>query len=116
MSDLEQIIGEINSGNMAVEQLEELLETVNKQLVRYKESLNVIEKAGTDNWTYEVCAESMRIGGAKPITRQLWEQMFTKNRLELRTSAINYINEGQQNFERIKTEVEAEMGRRREPI
>ena len=117
MNDMEQLIREINSGNMTIDQLEELLEKVNNQLVRYREGLNVIEKAGTDNWTYEVYTESLRIGGAgeaKPIERQRWDQMFTKHRLELRTSAINYIHEGQRNFERIKTEVETELGRQRE--
>lgn len=114
MNDMEQLIRMINSGSMTIEQLEELLKNVNSQLARYKEALNVVEKAGIDNWTYEVYTESLRIGGAgeaKPIERQLWEQMFTKHRLELRTSAISYIDEGRRNFERIKTEVEIKLGR-----
>ena len=104
---------------MTIEQLEELLAKLNSQLARYKEALDVVEKAGTDNWTYEVYAESLRIGGAgeaKPIERQRWEQMFSEHRLELRTSAISYMDEGRRNFERIKTEVETELGRRREAL
>lgn len=114
MNEMEQLIREINSGSMAIEQLEELLEKVNNQLAKYKEALNVVEKAGTDNWTYEVHTEAFRLGGAgeaKPIERQLWEQMFTKHRLELRTSMISNMDEGRRNFERIKTEVETKLGR-----
>jgi hypothetical protein len=116
---MEQLIREINSGSMTIEQLEELLEKVNSQLARYKEALNVVEKAGTDNWTYEVYTESLRIGGAgeaKLLPQLTFDQMFTKHRLELRTSAISYIDEGRRNFERIKTEVETELGRQREAI
>jgi len=118
-NDLEQLVNHISSGNMNLEQLENVLKTINNQLVRYKEALNVIEKAGTDNWNYEVYAESLRIGSAgetKPIERQRWDKMFNKHRLELRTNAINYIDEGQRNFERIKTKVETELDRQREAI
>jgi len=112
MNDMEQLITKINSGNMTVEQLEKLLENVNNQLARYGKALEVIEKAGTDNWTYEIYAESLQIGSAgqsKPIARQQWEQMFKNTRLEFRKNALNYITEGQQNFEQIKAHIEAKL-------
>ena len=118
MNDLQRMIQEIicliKSGNMSVEELEKLLKSVEDQLVKYKKALDLIEEAGAENWTYEAYVESVRLGSgseAKVIVRGLWDQMFTKHKLELRDDAISIIQEGQRNFEEIKATIETELSK-----
>ncbi len=112
MNDLQRMIQVIKGGNMSAEKLEKLLKSVEYQLIKYKKALELIEEAGNENWTYETYIDSLRLGSggeAKEIDRGLWDQMFTKHKLKVRDAAINNIQEGQRNFEEIKTTIETEL-------
>ena len=120
MNLTEQLIREINSGSMTIDQLEVLLAEVSRELTGYLEALDMIKKAGKDNWTYEVYAESLHALSAgevePPIERQRWNQISTKDRLEMRTHTIKFIEDAQREFETFIAEAKTELGRQREAV
>ena len=111
MNDMQQAIRAIESGNVPDEKLKEILKFANDTLAQYEQGLNFLDKVDEDNWTYEAMIEATRLGGGGGFERWRWDQMFPHDRLELRTTLINTIHQGQQVFGELKATVEAELAK-----
>jgi TM2 domain-containing membrane protein YozV len=113
MSDMEQLISEIKSGKMSRERLLELQAKANTQLSRYDQALIILSKNG-ESFTFEDYKEALRAGSGGDegsMSRSEWEQiyLFPEKRLNLRNQLVDTIKQGQENFSKIKIEIEGQL-------
>lgn len=113
MSEIDQLLSQINSGQMPTQRLKELQEMANAQLLRYEQGLTAITRNG-DSFTFEDYQEALRLasgGNQGSVTRSEWDQvsLFPEKRLTLRDQLIDSIKQGQQLFVTIKAAIDAKL-------
>lgn len=113
MSEFDQLLSQINSGQMPSQRLKELQVMANDQLLRYEQGLTAITKNG-DSFTFEDYKEALQLasgGNQGSISRSEWDQvsLFPEKRLKLRDQLIDTIKQGQQQFVTIKTAIDAKL-------
>lgn len=113
MSELDQLLSQINSGQMSSQKLKELQEMANAQLLRYEQALRAITKNG-DSFTFEDYKEALGLGSGGDqgsMSRSEWDQLslFPEKRINLRNQLIDTIKQGQQQFLKIKAAIDAKL-------
>jgi exonuclease VII small subunit len=113
--DLQEIINAINNGDLSVEQIKSLYETANNNIARCDRVLNLLDKTGEDNWTYDAYKEAWHIysqGSEPDLKPSEWEQLLPEYRLQARNTFISEVYESRQDFEKIKAaiKVSAKIG------
>jgi hypothetical protein len=54
MDEARELMAQLKRGARTLEQLEQVVQLDDEQLAKYTEARDVLERSGSDGWTYEV--------------------------------------------------------------
>lgn len=112
MSEVDDLINQIQSGTMGAEKLKELQGKADSQLASYSNALALLQSTPEASFTFDIYRQALEAGsGTTSIGRLEWDQMLPYDRVKMRNMLIETVREGQANFERIKAALDAALGK-----
>jgi hypothetical protein len=111
---MSEMIDLIKSGALSAERSKSLLEMTKMRLDSYDQALKTMSGVTDENWTYETWQGVLfSVSGERAsMTLGEWNAMFPEQRLQLKTTVLNSIQEGKRVFGEIKTMLENQLVKR----
>ena len=108
----QEILHEIKTKPHTIDELKNILNTVNEQLQKYEDIRRLLKQNESKPFTYDLFCRAMNIasqGAGIPISEEQWNLMLPSHVEEQRNNLMSVISEGEKGFNEIQYEVKKEL-------